>query len=180
MWKVILCYSVVEPFHFGPATAPACQNDSGSSSSSSPVVHNLLLKKKVFKNLTSQFTGACFIQKKVRVLCFALPVLYLKRQINFILHFFYIICLFLFFKHGVRAGAWAVELEPETPLFSRLRPKRAAPAPAPQHCSPGFEGFGGQILLRLQCCNFFKFYLLFNLENLINGYKCENELNFII
>ena len=36
------------------------------------------------------------------------------------------------------AGAWAVELEPEPPLFSRLwlRPKRAAPAPAPQHCPP--------------------------------------------
>ena len=35
--------SVVEPFHFGPAPAPASQ-DGGSSSS--PVVHNLLLKKK--------------------------------------------------------------------------------------------------------------------------------------
>ena len=33
------------------------------------------------------------------------------------------------------AGAWAVELEPKPPLFSRLRlrPKRAAPAP--QHWS---------------------------------------------
>ena len=33
-------------------------------------------------------------------------------------------------------GAWVVELEPEPPLFSRLRPKRAAPALAPQHCRP--------------------------------------------
>ena len=53
-------YSVVEPFHFGPA--PASQDGgSGPSSSSSPVVRNLLLKKKVFTNFTSQFTGyECF------------------------------------------------------------------------------------------------------------------------
>ena len=50
----VLCYrrgSVVEPFHFFPATAPASQDGgsgSSSSSSSSPslVVHNLLLEKK--------------------------------------------------------------------------------------------------------------------------------------
>ena len=50
-WKVTLgtankwaisAASVVEPFHFGPAPALASQ-DGGSSSS--PVVHNLLLKK---------------------------------------------------------------------------------------------------------------------------------------
>ena len=46
--------SVVEPFHFGPAPAPASQ-DCGSSSSSSPLVNNLLLKKKVLTNLTYQF-----------------------------------------------------------------------------------------------------------------------------
>ena len=80
--------SVVEPFHFGPAPALASQDGgSGFGSSSSPVVHNLLLKKKVFKNFTSQFTGTCFIQRKVRVLCFALPVLNFKRKINFILHY---------------------------------------------------------------------------------------------
>ena len=40
--------SVVEPFHFGPAPAPASQGGGyGSGSSSSPVVQNLLLKKKV-------------------------------------------------------------------------------------------------------------------------------------
>ena len=39
------------------------------------------------------------------------------------------------------AGAWAVDLEPEPPLFSRLqlRPKRAAPAP--QHCPQHLETF---------------------------------------
>ena len=96
----------MEPFHFGPVPAPASQDGgsgSGSSSSSSPLVNNLLLKK-VFINLTYQFTEACFIQRKVRVLCFALPVFYLKRQISF----FYIIvhfCYFLYFKHRVRAEA---------------------------------------------------------------------------
>ena len=62
-----------------------------------------------------------FIQRKVRVLCFALPVFYLKRQISF----FYIIvhfCLFLYFKHRVRAEAWAVELEP--PLFFTAKAKK--------------------------------------------------------
>ena len=49
-----LLSSVVEPFHFGPAPAPASQDggsgsSSSSSSSSSPVVHNLLLKKKFWK-----------------------------------------------------------------------------------------------------------------------------------
>ena len=72
--------SVVEPFHFGPAPAPASQ-DGGSSSSH--VVHNLLLKIFFITSFTSQFIGTCFIQRKVRVLCFALPVLYLKRHINF-------------------------------------------------------------------------------------------------
>ena len=56
----------------------------------------------MLKNFTSKFTGACFIHRKVRLLCFALPVPYLKRQI----------CLFLFYKHRVRAEAWAVEPEP--------------------------------------------------------------------
>ena len=54
--------SVVEPFHYGPAPAPASQDGgSGFSSSSSPVVHNLLLKKKFFKNFNSQFAWACSI-----------------------------------------------------------------------------------------------------------------------
>ena len=67
---------------FWPAPAPASQ-DGGSGSSSSPE------KKKFLKNFTSQFTGACFIQSKVQMLSFAFPVLYLKRQINFILHYWY-------------------------------------------------------------------------------------------
>ena len=76
--------SVVEPFYFGPALASQDGGScSGSSSSSSPVVHNLW-PKKVFKNLTSQFTEACSIPRKVQVLCFALSVLYLKRQKNLI------------------------------------------------------------------------------------------------
>ena len=56
-----------------------------SSSSSCSVVHNLLMKKKVFKHFTSHFTGACFIHRQVGVLSFALPVLYkisLKGQID--------------------------------------------------------------------------------------------------
>ena len=42
---------------------------------------------------------------KVWVLCFALEVrvLYLKEQGNFISHYCLTFCLFLFFKHGVRA-----------------------------------------------------------------------------
>ena len=55
------------------APTPARQ-DGGSNSSSSPVVNNLVLKK-VFLNFTPQFTEACLIHRKVRVLCFALPVL---------------------------------------------------------------------------------------------------------
>ena len=39
-------FSVVEPFHFDPAPAPASQ-DGGSSSSSSNVVHNFLAVKKL-------------------------------------------------------------------------------------------------------------------------------------
>ena len=104
----------MEQFHFGPAPAPASQDGgcgSGSSSSASPVVHNLLLKK-VFKNFTSQFTGACFIQRKERMLCFALKqALYLKRQNNFILNYY---CKFFCSSYlNIRA----VELEPEPPLF---------------------------------------------------------------
>ena len=57
-----------------------------------------------FKNLISQFTGACFIHRKVRVLCFALPELYFKGQIIFFsiivkLFFFFL----LFFYYRVRA-----------------------------------------------------------------------------
>ena len=37
-------------------------------------------------------------------------------------------CLFLFFKHGVRAGAWAGEQEPEPPPF--FTAPASAPAPA--------------------------------------------------
>ena len=41
-----------------------CSQDGGSGSSSSPVVHHLLLNNKVFTNFPSQFTGACFFSKK--------------------------------------------------------------------------------------------------------------------
>ena len=53
--------------------------------------------------------------------------------------------LYLFFIHGIIAGAWAVELELEQPLFSllRLRPKRAAPAP--QHWVLDTGCISGQI-----------------------------------
>ena len=67
--------SVVEPFYFGPAPAPASQI---GGSGSSPVFHNLLLKNFFLKNFTSQFTGtvACFIHRKVLVLGFALLLQY--------------------------------------------------------------------------------------------------------
>ena len=53
--------------------------------------------------------------RKVWLLCFTFPVLYLKRQIN-ILHDCSTFCLILFFKYRSE-----VELEPDPPLFSRLR-----------------------------------------------------------
>ena len=77
----------------------------------------------------SSFTLACFADRKVRLLCFALPALHLKGQINL----FYMPknSLFLFLKHRSELEH---ELQPELPLFSRLRlqPKRAAP----QHSTP--------------------------------------------
>ena len=76
--------SVVEPFHFGPAPAPANQDGgSSSSSSSSPLVHSLLLKQSLEKFHFSIYR-ACFIHRNIRVLCFALPVLYKKEQIYLI------------------------------------------------------------------------------------------------
>ena len=47
----------------------------------------ILYISKLISSAVSQFTGACFIHRKVRVLCFSLPVLYLKGQINFISHY---------------------------------------------------------------------------------------------
>ena len=67
--------SVVEPFHFGQAPPAPASQDGGSSSS--PVVHNLLLKKKLRK-FSLLNLPACFIHRNVRVLCFALSVLYLQ------------------------------------------------------------------------------------------------------
>ena len=62
--------SVVEPFHFGPAPAPASRDGgSRSSSSSSPVVHNWLLKKRKFGKFHFSIYRACFIHRNVRVLC---------------------------------------------------------------------------------------------------------------
>ena len=112
--------SVVEPFHFGPAPALASQDGGSGSCScssfiSSPVVHNLLLKKQVLKNFTSQFTGACFIHRKVRVLCFASPVLYLKGEINLVLHF---VNIFVYF-FSLNMGS---ELELVLQSWSRSRP----------------------------------------------------------
>ena len=61
--------SVVEPFHFGPAPAPASQ-DGGSSSSSSPVVHNLLLKKKFLQISLLNLPGLVLFKERYE--CFAL------------------------------------------------------------------------------------------------------------
>ena len=91
------------------APAPASQDGgsgSGAStnSSSSPTIY---CWKKVLQNFTSQFTGAWFIHKKVQVLYFTPPVLYLNRLILF----YIIVKHFVYFL----SGAWAGELEP--PLF---------------------------------------------------------------
>ena len=68
--KVCAVVSVVKPFHFGPAPAPASQDGGfSSSSSSSPVFHNLLLKK-MLENLAHQFTGLVLITEMYE--CFAL------------------------------------------------------------------------------------------------------------
>ena len=61
--------SVVEPFYFGPAPAPASQ-DGGSSSSSSPVVHNLLLKKKFLQISLINLPGLVLFKERYE--CFAL------------------------------------------------------------------------------------------------------------
>ena len=60
----------MEPFHFGPAPASACQDggsgsgsSSSSSSSSSPVVNNLLLKKSFYKFHLSIYRGLFYLKK---------------------------------------------------------------------------------------------------------------------
>ena len=81
---VVVVISVVELFHFGPAPALAGQDgDTGSSSSSSPVVHNLLLKNKFHFSI---YRGLFYSQIGTSG-CFALPALHLKGHINFILHY---------------------------------------------------------------------------------------------
>ena len=91
---------VVEPFHFGLAPTPARQ-DSGSISSSSPVVHNLVLKK-VFLNFTPQFTGACLIHRKVLYECFALLFQYFKGTDQF---YFTLLLNFLFISFETQMGS---------------------------------------------------------------------------
>ena len=90
--------SVVEPIHFGPDPASASQ-DGGSGSSSSPVVHNLLLKK-VLKILSSQFTGALFTERD-RLILFCI-----------------IVKIFVYFFSLHMGSELEPELEPELPLFS--------------------------------------------------------------
>ena len=72
----MLTDSVVEPFHCDPA--PASQD---SDSSSSTVVFNFLLEKNSL-NFHFLIYRGLFIHRKVRVHCFALPVLHLKGKIN--------------------------------------------------------------------------------------------------
>ena len=74
----------MELFHFG--LAPASQ-DGGSCSSPTPqlpLVHNLLLKFFLYIQISLLNLPGLFL---------ALPVLYLKRQINF----FYIVKIFVYF-----------------------------------------------------------------------------------
>ena len=75
----IITSSVVEPFHFGSAPAPASQDggsgsssssNSSSSSSSSPVIYNLLLKKKFLQISLNNLPG--FVLFKEKYECFAL------------------------------------------------------------------------------------------------------------
>ena len=86
---------VVEPFHFGPAPAPASQ-DGGSGSSSSPVVNNLLLKKKLKKILLLNLPGLVLFKEKKgtsALLCSS------STLFNNFVYFFS-----LKFKQRVRAG----------------------------------------------------------------------------
>ena len=54
----VLVVIVVEPFHFGPAPASQDHKDGGFGSSSSPVVYNLLLNKKLpYKRVTPNRGG---------------------------------------------------------------------------------------------------------------------------
>ena len=69
----IITSSVVEPFHFGSAPAPASQDGgSGSSSSSSPVVNNLLLKKKFLQISLINLLGLVLFKERYEYECFAL------------------------------------------------------------------------------------------------------------
>ena len=69
--------SVVEPFHFGPAPAPASQ-DGGSGSSSSPVVHNLLMKKFFRKISLLNLPGLVLFTEMYE--CFALLFQYFTKR----------------------------------------------------------------------------------------------------
>ena len=76
----MILISVVEPFHFGPAPTPApasqdggSDSDSGcgSSPSSSPVVHNLLLKNKFLIFSLLNLPGLVLFTERYD--CFVLP-----------------------------------------------------------------------------------------------------------
>ena len=85
-------FSVVEPFHFGPAPAPGSQ-DGGSGSSSSTVVYICCLK--FFFFFISIFNLPGLVLFKERYDCFALLFQYFfvneTDYSNFILHYCYII-----------------------------------------------------------------------------------------
>ena len=80
-----------------PAPAPAVQ-DAGSGSSSSryrlrlqlqpqPCSPQFVAEKKVVKKFTFQITELVLFTELQEVSCIALPVLHLKGQNNFILHY---------------------------------------------------------------------------------------------
>ena len=117
----------MQPFHFDPALAG---QDVSSGSSSSSVVCYLIFftRKKVVKNFTSYFSGTSFIHKKVRVLSFALPVLYFKKRGRLI--FYMIVNFFLFFSLNIKVGqswSWSWSWNRSRLLFSGSSQIRAAP-----------------------------------------------------
>ena len=114
----------MQPFHFDPALAG--QDVSSGSSSSSVVCYLIFFTiKKVVKNFTSYFSGTSFIHKKVRVLSFALPVLYFKKRGRLI---FYMIVNFFFFSLNIKVGqSWSWSWNRSRLLFSGSSQIRAAP-----------------------------------------------------
>ena len=93
------------------------------------------VESKLFCGAEAEAVISFFGYRKVQVLCFALPVLHLKGQIN-LLHYS-TFCLLNFFKYCTLYRS-ELELEPEPPHFSRLRLQLKGPQHCPKHRIPGY------------------------------------------